>query len=68
MNMKHVTHVTKQDEEPPIARMTLHSKFILILKKILFDVGPPPKPNLFLHVRIPITPLFGITEFNSCLF
>ena len=47
MNMKYVTRITKQDEELPIARMTLHSKFILILKKILFDVGPPPKPIYF---------------------
>ena len=31
-------------------------------------VEPPPKPILFLHESISITPLFGITKLNSCLY
>ena len=49
------------------------SKLVMLFTQIIFkegimDVGLPPKPNLFLHEIISQILLFGIIEFNSCLF
>ena len=65
MNTKYLTHITKQDEEPPIACMTFHSN--LFLGKTSMTLAPT-KAQFTLHEPIPITPLFGITGLNLCLF
>ena len=48
MDTKHVTHATKQSEKS--SDITIQSN--LFLEETSTDVGPLPKPNLFLHESI----------------
>ena len=41
---KHSSHVTKSSTKSSKARMALHSKFIVILKKIYLMLGPHQSP------------------------
>ena len=41
---KHSSHVTKSSTKSSKARMTLHSKFIFILKKFYLMLGPHQSP------------------------
>ena len=64
MNIKYDSHVTKQNEKSSDITIQLD----LFLKETFTDVGPSPKPNLFLHEQIPCIPPLEITKFDSCLF
>ena len=64
MNIKYITRITKQ-RESPIAHMTFHSNSFYFEENLLMQA--PTKALFILPESIPITPLFGITEFDSSL-